>query len=89
MQPHAVKYIHIYNIGSTCQEYLSRRFQEHKRSTNKTKSKILIDFGDAYIELLEKFPCETLQELHKREGELIRIKDTCVNVCIAGRTDKE
>ena len=45
-------------IGSTCQKYLSTRFQEHKRITNKTTSKIIVDYGDAYIELLENFPCE-------------------------------
>ncbi len=75
-------------IGSTCQEYLSSRFQQHKRG--RTTSRILIDYGDAYIELLENFPCASKQELHKREGELIRIhKNNCVNIGIPGRTRYE
>ena len=77
-------------IGSTCQKYLSTRFQYHKLITNTTNSKTIIDYGDAYIELLENFPCASKQELHKREGELIRIhKNNCVNRCIAGRTNKQ
>lgn len=78
-------------IGSTCQDYLSRRFQEHKRISNTTTtSRIIIDYGDAYIELLENFPCATKQELHKREGELIRInKEICINIRIEGRSKKQ
>jgi hypothetical protein len=40
------------------------------------------------IELIEYFPCNTLQELRKREGE--HIKNTeCVNKRVEGRTNKE
>ena len=40
------------------------------------------------IELIEYFPCDTLQELRRKEGE--HIKNTeCINKRVAGRTDKE
>ena len=40
------------------------------------------------IELIQYFPCATLQELRRKEGE--HIKNTeCVNKYVAGRTVKE
>ena len=55
---------------------------------NYTTSYKIIEFGDAYIELLEECPCDSKMLLHKREGELIRSTE-CVNKCIPGRTSKE
>ena len=40
------------------------------------------------IELIEYFPCDTLQELRRREGEHIK-NNECVNKYVAGRTDEE
>ena len=75
-------------IGSTTRK-LSERFGEHKKiKPNDCNSKQIINIGDAYIELLEDFPCETKEQLLKREGELIR-SNNCVNKNIAGRTHKE
>jgi hypothetical protein len=85
-------------IGSTCQQYLSKRFASHKKdyinksslsinSKNPTSSTILFNMGidDCYIELLENYPCNSKLELEKREGELIRIhKDNIVNKNISG-----
>lgn len=92
--PHTDKYY----IGSTVEKYLSRRFNGHKNNykqyLNGTSGNItsfeIIKLGEAYIELLEVFPCKSNLELHKREGELIR-KHTanCVNRKIEGRTQKE
>jgi len=85
-------------IGSTIEPYLSNRFGGHKRdfkhflngNKNNISSFELIKLGDAYIELLESFPCNSKLELHKREGELIREhRDMCVNKVIAGRSKKE
>ena len=40
------------------------------------------------IELIEYFKCDSLQELRKREGQVIKNTD-CVNTWVAGRTQKE
>ena len=72
-------------IGSTC-DTLSRRKAQHKSKKRNEISKL----DDFYIELLENFPCETKDELRKREGGLIRLhRDVCVNVKIEGRTHTE
>lgn len=87
-----------YYIGSTCEKYLSNRFGSHnskyRNFLNNNQAYItsfeIIKLGDAYIELLEMFPCNSKLELCKREGELIREhKENCVNKHIAGRTGKE
>ena len=49
----------------------------------------LLQFGDAYIELLEAYPCACKEELTKREGELMRENKNCINKCVAGRTVKQ
>lgn len=77
-------------IGATCNS-LCVRMAQH-RATNKTKpltSSALLEYPDAYIELLEVFPCKTKEELNKREGELIRTHFHAVNKAVAGRTRKE
>ena len=43
----------------------------------------------AYLEVLEEFPCDSAEELHRREGEYIKNDPNAVNGCIAGRTVKE
>jgi hypothetical protein len=74
-------------VGSTTRR-LSERFGEHKKSSNTCSSKQIIDIGDAYIELIENFPCDNKEQLLRREGELIRSMN-CVNKVIAGRTRTE
>ena len=82
-------------IGSTTQS-LSHRKGEHKQAYKKhlegkgynITSLNITKFDDWYIELIEYFPCTSREELHKREGELIR-EMNCVNKVIAGRTQKE
>lgn len=78
-------------IGSTTQKYLSSRFAQHKadRNTKNISSSEICKFDDAYIELIELFPCNTKMELHKREGELQRLEINKINKAIAGRTKKE
>ena len=67
-------------IGSTCTS-LAKRFYKHKNDPQHLSSYQLIELGDAYIELLEAFPCNSKEELNKREHELIRLhKDNIVNV---------
>jgi hypothetical protein len=49
-----------------------------------------MQYSDAYIELIEEYSCENSAQLHKKEGEHIRLNgDMCVNKRIAGRTSKE
>lgn len=83
-------------IGSTASP-LSKRFYEHKNDNKQfiagkrkggCSSFEILNFGDAYIELLEDYPCENKNQLRKREGEFIRANE-CVNKKIAGRTDAE
>ena len=82
-------------VGSTTKK-LSRRFNVHKANYKHylagkgryvTSFKI-IEYGDAYIELLEDYPCNSKSELEHREAELIRELD-CVNKFIPGRTKKQ
>ena len=74
-------------IGSTIRP-LSERFGGHRKPSEKCRSKQIIDIGDAYIELIESYPCANVEELHKREGQVQRSID-CVNRNIAGRTPSE
>lgn len=87
-------------IGSSAQKYLSSRFEGHKKSYKCFKagkkyfltSFILFDkYGieNCFIELIEAFPCNSVEELRKREGEHIRKAQNCVNKHVAGRSDKE
>ena len=74
--------------GSTTNT-LARRMSEHRRK--ECSSKILFDkYGveNCFIELVENYPCETKDELNKKEGEYIR-NHKCVNKAIPGRTRKE
>lgn len=75
-------------VGSTTQS-LSVRFGGHKTPKyEKYTSKQIIDLGDAYIELIENYSCNSREELVRREGQIIRSMD-CVNKVIAGRTVSE
>jgi len=52
----------------------------------------IIDRGNYHILLIESFPCNSRDELHSREGQIIRkykLECECVNMCIAGRNGKE
>ena len=82
-------------IGSTIDD-LPKRLYGHKRDyrrfMNEKDSYVtsfeIVKYEDCYIELIENFPCNSKNELHRKEGEIIR-KTECVNKLIAGRTDKE
>ena len=52
----------------------------------------IIDRGNYHILLIESFPCNSRDELHSREGQIIikyKHDCECVNMCIAGRSKKE
>jgi hypothetical protein len=70
-------------VGSTC-DNLAKRFGGHKASyklNENVSSKHIFDYGieNAYIELLENYPCNSREELNKREGEHMRLMENCVN----------
>jgi len=83
-------------IGSTTQ-ILCRRFSNHKTDyksylAGKIEHSItsfeILQFDDAYIELIEETKFESKSHMEKREGQLIREMD-CVNKLIAGRKNAE
>lgn len=84
-------------IGSTAQVYLSTRLaqhinqykrkEKHKRSSCKIFDKYGVD--NCKITLIELYPCETKNELFKREGHYQREAKTCVNIVRNGRTKEE
>jgi hypothetical protein len=79
-------------IGSTTDRLCNRK-AKHKYNYKKylsgdyhyVTSFELIKYDDCYIELLEKYSCDSKEELSKEEGEYIKKLD-CVNKQIAGRT---
>ena len=84
-------------IGSTTQ-LLCNRMKKHRESytydMKKSHLKIYQAFSkhgmqNFYIELLEKYPCSSKEELLAREGYWIRNEKPSLNTNIAGRTDAE
>ena len=81
--------------GSTKQR-LSQRIGEHRRNYYRyiegqygyTSSYDIVQFDDAYIELVEEVEYENRDVLLAREGFHIR-NNKCVNKLITGRTRKE
>jgi hypothetical protein len=81
-------------VGSTIQP-LYKRFDSHKRNSkleNKKNiplyKKVNEDWNNWYIELYEVCPCNTREELCRKEGEVIREIGN-INIRIAGRTSQE
>lgn len=83
-------------IGSTVST-LSKRMGQHREKFNLWKKGKqhyftcfkLLDLGDAYIELIEEYPCENKNQLERREGQIMRETVNCVNKQIAGQTKRE
>lgn len=83
-------------IGSTTQS-LAVRMAGHRAKyksflngkANNLSSFEIIKYDDAYIEMVEEYPCQNKMELERREGQIIRITENCINRIIVGRTRKE
>lgn len=86
-------------VGSTTKKLLCQRMTDHRQEYNEwkrggksyTTSTVLFEkYGveNCHIELLEIFPCNSRDELNKREGEYMRLLN-CVNRIINGRTKSE
>ena len=83
-------------IGSTIQPLSYRmslhnyHYRKHTKGEHGNISSFdIIKFGDAYIELIENYPCANKEELEKREGEIIRESPNSINNNIAGRTKQQ
>lgn len=63
-------------------------FRQRETRARNCKSTEVIECGDAYIELLENYPCQTKKELRLREAYHIG-NNNCVNHVIPERTQKE
>ena len=82
-------------IGSTIWD-LERRLKRHildmkcERRKNYKFYQEMAKYGTShyFIELVENYPCETVQELKRREGHFIKLMGT-LNTSVAGRTEKE
>ena len=85
--------------GSSCEPYLSRRIDGHrsayKRWLNGKNSKVMVyELFEKYgvencsIVLVEKFPCDSREELHARERFYIK-NNKCVNKYIPLRSKKD
>lgn len=78
-------------FGSTC-DTLSRRMSGHRKNFNankSTSSKSLMCFDDAVILLVEEFPCDNIEQLRAREGQIMLEAIERSNIRIAGRTSDE
>ena len=79
-------------VGSTTQT-LSKRMAWHRGDATKPKRQHIPLYakmkehgvGNFYIELIEAYPCENLEQLRMREGHYIREQGT-LNKVVAGRT---
>ena len=72
---------------------LCKRMAKHRSDWKKgeilgLRKEIVKDITEWFIELYELYPCNKIEELKKREGEIIREIGT-LNKNIAGRTAKE
>lgn len=78
-------------VGSTCQKYLCQRLGTHKamnkRPSKKASSSQLTCYDDCKIVLLEKYPCNSKEELLSRENHYIELID-CVNKRLAYVKDR-
>ena len=83
-------------VGSTCCP-LYKRMSKHRNSFrygDRAHYKLyqeMARLGEASfkIELIEDYPCNNVDELHKREGHWIRTLNATLNRVMAGRTPKE
>ena len=83
-------------IGSTTQK-LCERMRGHRKCVNDNKKQHLLIYKTFrehgiehfFIELIEKYSCNDIEELIRKEGEYIRALKPSLNKNIAGRTNNE
>ena len=83
-------------IGSTCCS-LSTRMSKHRYRAKEDRSKVhrlyvkmnALGLENFFIQLIEECPCENVEQLRKREGEIIKQLKSVLNYEVAGRTNEE
>tara|TARA_R110002096_G_scaffold362183_1_gene555287 strand:+ start:225 stop:848 length:624 start_codon:yes stop_codon:yes gene_type:complete len=78
-------------IGSTIQKLckrLSKHASDFRKGINACTSKKVFELGKVKIVLIENCPCDSKEELYKRERHYIETTD-CVNKCIPFRSKEE
>ena len=73
--------------GSTCNTFVTR-LRCHKNKASHCKSKVLFEYGNPQMILIEKYPCNDKMELTQRERYYIE-NNECVNKNVPNRTIKE
>jgi len=76
--------------GSTTQP-LAKRISQHKKqhcAKHQCASQVIIQRGNFDVSLVENFPCNSKDELHRRERYYIE-NHSCVNKSVPTRTRKE
>ena len=72
--------------GSTCNTF-AKRMGQHK-ALRDCSSRVLFEYGNPQMILIEKYPCNDKMELNARERYYIE-NNECVNKVVPGRTNKE
>ena len=83
-------------VGSTSLK-LCERMRDHRRAIKHHKKqhlplyKAFIEYGidNFFIELIEKYPCNDVEELRQKEGEYIINMKPALNTRVPGRSDKD
>ena len=80
----------IRKLNTRLKEHLSgfEKWLENKEETNFSSYRIFEKYGTdgCSIILVEDYPCNSKEELHKREGQYI-LENNCVNKCVAGKSE--
>ena len=76
-------------MGATCQKKLCTRLAQHVSKKNDCSSKGIIERGNYEMLLIESYPCNSKDELHRRERHFIETLDNCVNNKRPIRTKEE
>ena len=82
-------------IGSTTQKLCDRMREHRDRHRNEPPDALLYkafaEYGidNFFIELIEKCPCNDIEELRRKEGEYMKLIKSSLNTYLAGRTRQE
>jgi len=83
-------------FGSTTLSTVDKRLKVHRDNYSSYLKGVyhcmpvfnIIERGNYHIELVKDFPCETMFDLEREEGNII-LAHSCININVPGRTDEE